>query len=434
MELLIIIIILALVFDYINGFHDAANSIATVVSTKVLSPFQAVMWAAFFNAIVLFLCQHKLFGFEFKVADAVAKIVKTESIDLYVIMAGIIAAIVWNLLTWWLGIPSSSSHTLMGGFAGAAIAKAGFGVLADIGKIYQTLAFIFIAPLAGMLLAYIITIVILHLCKRSNPSKADGWFRKLQLASSAAFSLGHGSNDAQKVMGIIAAAILVFNAQQKKAGHEHISQWNDVQKIYKIDTAYFALNENKLIADTIDGKAYWIADADLFESKGKAKSKHDLAIKNMDLIKDINHNGKLCFGAPQESYVKVETFKPKSEISKIPGWIQYACFLAIALGTLSGGWKIIKTMGTKITKVTPLEGVAAETAGAITLYATQALGIPVSTTHTITGSIIGVGLSKRLSAVRWGVTINLLWAWLLTIPVSGLMGALIYYFTTFFSK
>jgi PiT family inorganic phosphate transporter len=403
MELLIIIIILALIFDYINGFHDAANSIATVVSTKVLSPFQAVMWAAFFNAIVLFLCQHKLFGFEFKVADAVAKIVKTEAIDLYVILAGIIAAIIWNLLTWWLGIPSSSSHTLMGGFAGAAIAKAGFGVLADVSKIYQTLAFIFLAPMIGMLLAYFITILILHLCKRTNPSKADSWFKKLQLVSSAAFSLGHGSNDAQKVMGIIAAAILVFNAQQKKLGHEnHISTWNDVQKFYKIDTAYYALNETKLMADTINGKAFWIADAKMFEHKGKAKSKHDLAIKDFDLLKSINKNGKLCFGAPQESFVKVETFKPKSEIAQIPVWIQYACFLAIGLGTLSGGWKIIKTMGTKITKVTPLEGVAAETAGAITLYATQALGIPVSTTHTITGSIIGVGLSKRLSASKMG--------------------------------
>ncbi|MEN9522639.1 MAG: hypothetical protein RL065_1016, partial [Bacteroidota bacterium] len=377
----------------------------------------------------------KLFGFEFKVADAVAKIVKTEAIDLYVILAGIIAAIIWNLLTWWLGIPSSSSHTLMGGFAGAAIAKAGFGVLADVSKIYQTLAFIFLAPMIGMLLAYFITILILHLCKRTNPSKADSWFKKLQLVSSAAFSLGHGSNDAQKVMGIIAAAILVFNAQQKKLGHEnHISTWNDVQKIYKIDTAYYALNEKSLIADTIEGKAFWVADATMFEHKGKAKSKHDLAIKDYDLIKNINKNGKLCFGAPQESYVKVETFKPKSEIAKIPTWIQYACFLAIGLGTLSGGWKIIKTMGTKITKVTPLEGVAAETAGAITLYATQALGIPVSTTHTITGSIIGVGLSKRLSAVRWGVTLNLLWAWVLTIPISGLMGAIFYWICNYFTK
>ena len=432
MELLIIIIILALIFDYINGFHDAANSIATVVSTKVLSPFQAVLWAAFFNAIVLFLCQHKLLGFEFKVADAVAKIVKTDAIDLYVILAGIIAAIIWNLLTWWLGIPSSSSHTLMGGFAGAAIAKAGFGVLADVTKIYETIAFIFLAPLMGMLLAYIFSIIILHLCKKQNPSQADGWFRKLQLASSAAFSLGHGSNDAQKVMGIIAAAILVFNAQQKKLGHENISAWNDVQKVYKIDTSYYALDKNYLTEYSLDGQKFWIAEATAFNHKGKAKSKQDLAIRDFDLLKTISKNGVAYYGAPQERFLKVEIFNTKSEIGNIPLWVQYACFIAIALGTLSGGWRIIKTMGTKITKVTPLEGVAAETAGAITLYATQALGIPVSTTHTITGSIVGVGLTKRLSAVRWGVTINLMWAWILTIPISGLMGALIYWLTKIF--
>jgi PiT family inorganic phosphate transporter len=359
MELLIIIIILALVFDYINGFHDAANSIATVVSTKVLSPFQAVLWAAFFNAIVLFLCQNKLFGFEFKVADAVAKIVKTDAIDLYVILSGLVAAIIWNLLTWWLGIPSSSSHTLMGGFAGAAIAKAGFGVLADVSKIYQTLAFIFLAPLIGMLIAYTITVIILHICAQSNPSKADKWFRKLQLVSSAAFSLGHGSNDAQKVMGIIAAALLVYKTQTLGLAKDAVSadSWSNVIAVMK------------------DGK---------------------------------------------------------QKITHIPSWVEISCFLAIALGTLSGGWKIIKTMGTKITKVTPLEGVAAETSGAITLYVTQALGIPVSTTHTITGSIIGVGLSKRLSAVRWGVTLNLLWAWVLTIPISGLMGAIFYWICSLF--
>lgn len=360
MILLITIIVLALVFDYINGFHDAANSIATVVSTKVLSPFQAVLWAAFFNAIVLVFCKNHWLGFEMKVADAIAKIVKTEAISLNVILAGLIAAIVWNLLTWYLGIPSSSSHTLMGGFAGAAIAKSGFGVLADLGKIYQTLAFIFLAPLMGMVLAYIINIIILHICKRANPSKAERWFKRLQLASSAAFSLGHGSNDAQKVMGIIASAILVYKTQ-----HLGLS----------------------LDAHT---NSHWF-DAVAIIEKGKQK------------------------------------------ITFIPDWVQYSCFLAIALGTLSGGWRIIKTMGTKITKVTALEGVSAESAGAVTLFMTQALGIPVSTTHTITGSIIGVGLTKRVSAVRWGVTISLLWAWILTIPVSGVLGALIYLVTTLFS-
>ncbi|MFN8277800.1 MAG: inorganic phosphate transporter [Chitinophagales bacterium] len=353
MELLIVVIVLALLFDYINGFHDAANSIATVVSTKVLSPFQAVVWAAFFNAVVFFLCKHHLFGFELKVADAVSKIVKTEAITLVVIISGLLAAIAWNLFTWYYGIPSSSSHTLMGGFAGAAMAKAGFGVLADVGKIYTTMAFIVLAPLMGMLLAYFISILILHACKSFTPSKADRWFRRLQLVSSAAFSLGHGANDAQKVMGIIAAALLVV---AHSAHPETIPSWAQVEVLEEI--------------------------------------------KNGHILYKVKH---------------------------IPDWVQIGCFMAIGLGTLSGGWRIIKTMGSKITKVTPLEGVAAETAGAITLYATQALGIPVSTTHTITGSIIGVGLTKRMSAVRWGVTINILWAWILTIPASALMGSTAYF-------
>lgn len=350
MALLIVIIILALFFDYINGFHDAANSIATVVSTKTLTPLQAVAWAAFFNGVVLFFAQHGWLGFEFHVADTVAKIIKTESITLTVILAGLVAAIFWNLLTWWYGIPSSSSHTLLGGFAGAAIAKAGFGVLADMGKIYLTLGFIFIAPLLGMLLAMLISIFITNLCRKANPSKADKWFKRTQLISSAAFSMGHGSNDAQKVMGIISAALLVY-AHQLATGAD-LPSWAVVGTII------------------IDGKQH---------------------------------------------------------ITDIPRWIQYGCFLAIALGTLSGGWRIIKTMGTRITKLRPFEGVSAETAGSITLYLTQFFGIPVSTTHTITGSIIGVGAIKRVSAVRWGITRSLLWAWILTIPVSGLMAAILFW-------
>ena len=350
MTFLIVVIVLALVFDYINGFHDAANSIANVVSTKVLSPFQAVAYAAFFNAIVLFLCQHKLLGFEFKVADTVAKIVKTEAIDLKVILAGLIAAIFWNLLTWYYGIPSSSSHTLMGGFAGAAIAKAGFGVLADMGKIYLTLGFIFLAPLIGMLISFLISMLILNLFKNSHPGKANKWFRRTQLVACAAFSLGHGSNDAQKVMGIIAAALLVY---VHSLGGGEVPQWALVETAIK------------------DGKQH---------------------------------------------------------ITHIPEWVQYGCFTAIGLGTLSGGWRIIKTMGTRITKITPQEGVAADSAGAITLYLTQFFGIPVSTTHTITGSIVGVGVAKRISAVRWGVTLSLIWAWVLTIPVSATLAALVYYF------
>jgi inorganic phosphate transporter, PiT family len=350
MTLLIVVIVLALLFDYINGFHDAANSIATVVSTKTLTPLQAVAWAAFFNGVVLFFAQHGWLGFEFHVADTVAKIIKTEAITMTVILAGLIASIFWNLLTWWYGIPSSSSHTLLGGFAGAAIASAGLGVLADMGKIYLTLSFIFLAPLVGMLLAVVISVLITNLCRKVNPAKAEKWFKRTQLISSAAFSMGHGSNDAQKVMGIISAALLVY-AHQLATG---------------VDLPSWAM----VGTDITDGKQH---------------------------------------------------------ITHIPEWVQYSCFIAIALGTLSGGWRIIKTMGTRITKLRPFEGVSAETAGAVTLYLTQFFGIPVSTTHTITGSIIGVGAVKRVSAVRWGITRSLLLAWILTIPVSGLMAAIMFW-------
>ncbi len=341
--LLILVIVLALIFDYINGFHDAANSIATIVSTKVLTPFQAVLWAAFFNVVAAFL-------FDLKVANAVASIVDSTQIDLWVILAGLIAAITWNLFTWWFGIPSSSSHTLMGGFAGAAMAKAGFEGLGDVAKIYTTFIFIFFAPLIGLLVAFLITILIVHICKRANPYRADRWFKKLQLVSSAAFSIGHGANDAQKVMGVIAAGIMVYVAATHPDGN--VPDWLHIYTV---------------------------------QEGGKT------------VIKDI------------------------------PMWVKGSCYAAIGIGTMSGGWKIVKTMGTRITKVTPLEGVAAETAGAVTLYATHAMGVPVSTTHTITGAIIGVGATKRLSAVRWGVTVNLLWAWILTIPVSAGFAALIYY-------
>ncbi len=351
--LLIVIIALALVFDYINGFHDAANSIATIVSTKVLTPFQAVLWAAFFNIIAALI-------FDLHVADAVKSIVNEKAIDLWVILAGLVAAIFWNLFTWWFGIPSSSSHTLMGGLAGAAIAKAGLAGLGNVAKIYTTIGFIFVAPLIGMIVAYIITIIIIHICKKSNPYKADLWFKKLQLVSSAAFSVGHGANDAQKVMGLIAAAILVYVNATYTHG-EQVPDW--------------------------------------------------LFIKMEKVMK----NGKMV-----------------EKIQDIPLWIKGSCYAAIGIGTMSGGWKIVKTMGTKITKVTPLEGVAAETAGALTLYLTHALGIPVSTTHTITGSIIGVGATKRLSAVRWGITVSLMWAWVVTIPISAAMAAGAYYLIKLF--
>ncbi len=337
MTFLVIIIILALVFDYINGFHDAANSIATIVSTKVLTPFQAVLWAALFNFAAFFISKYWI-G-EFKIGNTIAKSVNEHFITLEVIFSGLIAAICWNLLTWWFGIPSSSSHTLLGGFMGAAIAHAhgisknGVDVI-NYAKVIPTFLFIFAAPLIGMVIAFIITTIILNICRRANPYKADSWFRRLQLISSALFSLGHGGNDAQKVLGIIAAAMV--------------------------------------------------------------------ANGNLDNIKHV------------------------------PNWVPLACFTAIGFGTMSGGWKIVKTMGTRITKVTPLEGVSAETAGAITLFLTEKLGIPVSTTHTISGSIIGVGATKRLSAVRWGVTINLLWAWILTIPVSAILAAIIYFIVKLF--
>jgi len=335
--LLIIIIILAFLFDFINGFHDAANSIATIVSTKVLSPLQAVLWAAFFNFLAYAI-------FELKIADSIAKVVDTSAINLQVILAGIVAAIMWNLLTWYLGIPSSSSHTLVGGFAGAAIAHAGWAVVKS-SVILKIAAFIFLAPILGMVISYIISIVLLNLLKKGNPHVLDKYFRKFQLLSSALFSLGHGGNDAQKVMGIIAATLIVF--------------FNGVDPATIPNWAHITM---------VDGK-----------------------------------------------------------IHSIPTWVVIGCYFAISLGTISGGWKIVKTMGTKITKLTSFEGVAAETAGAILLFGTDAFGIPVSTTHTITGAIMGTGLTKRVTAVKWGVTINLLYAWILTIPVSMGIAAIVYY-------
>jgi PiT family inorganic phosphate transporter len=337
--LLIIIIILAFIFDYINGFHDAANSIATIVSTKVLTPFQAVLWAALFNFAAFFIS--KYIYHEFKIGQTISNIVNENFVTLQVIFAALLGAICWNLLTWWFGIPSSSSHTLIGGFIGAALVHAGgFSkggiIVVNYAKVIPTFLFIFAAPIIGMIIAFMITILIAHICKRANPYKAESWFKKLQLLSSAAFSLGHGGNDAQKVMGIIGAAIIF---QQHSMGH--------------------TLTFNQFV--------------DRFE------------------------------------------------------WVPFTSFLAIGFGTMSGGWKIVKTMGTRITKVTPFEGVSAETAGALTLILTEKLGIPVSTTHTISGAIIGVGATKRLSAVRWGITVNLLWAWILTIPVSAILAAAFYY-------
>jgi len=325
--LLVVVVILAIAFDYINGFHDAANSIATVVSTKVLTPFQAVLWAALFNFAAYF------YFTDHKVANTVAKTVIENYITLEVILAGLIAAIIWNLLTWWYGIPSSSSHTLIGGFAGAGMTHAlltGASPLdaVNMGYVVKIVSFIVLAPIIGMVISVVLTLIIINICRYAKPATAEKWFKRLQLLSSAALSFFHGGNDAQKVMGIIATALIA----------------------------------SKVIPN--------------FES--------------------------------------------------MPAWVPICCYSAISLGTMSGGWKIVKTMGSKITKVTALEGVAAEGAGAITLGITEHFGIPVSTTHTITGSIVGVGVVKSVSAVRWGVTINLIWAWILTIPVSATLAAIIY--------
>ncbi|PWS27831.1 anion permease [Pedobacter yonginense] len=325
--LLVVVVILAIAFDYINGFHDAANSIATVVSTKVLTPFQAVLWAALFNFAAYF------YFTDHKVANTVAKTVIEHYITLEVILAGLIAAIIWNLLTWWYGIPSSSSHTLIGGFAGAGMTYAlitGASPLdaVNMGYVIKIISFIVLAPIIGLVISVVLTLIIINICRNAKPSTAEKWFKRLQLISSAALSFFHGGNDAQKVMGIIATALIAAKV-----------------------------------------------------------------IPNFEAM---------------------------------PWWVPVSCYSAISLGTMSGGWKIVKTMGSKITKVTALEGVAAEGAGAITLGITEHFGIPVSTTHTITGSIVGVGVVKSVSAVRWGVTINLIWAWILTIPVSATLAAIIY--------
>ena len=327
MVLLVVVIGMALIFDVINGFHDAANSIATIVSTKVLTPGLAVLWAAFFNFIAFL-----VFGLH--VATTVGKgIVNPDVVTLQVILSGLIAAITWNLLTWYYGIPSSSSHTLVGGFAGAAIAKAGIGAVFT-GELLRIISFIFLAPIIGLIVSFILCVILSYICRSFIPHKVDNVFRRLQLVSAAAYSLGHGANDAQKVMGIIFAALIAT---------QHISKTDP-----------------------------------------------------------------------------------------IPFWVVISCQSAMAVGTMMGGWRIVKTMGQRITHLTPFEGFAAETAGAITLFSTAQMGIPVSTTHTITGAIIGVGLRKRVSAVRWGVTRKLLWAWIITIPISMVMACLIYFISTWF--
>ena len=321
MTFLIIVIALVLIFDFINGFHDSANSIATVVSTKVLSPIAAVGLAATFNFLAFLI-------FPLKVATTIGKgVINPEIITLELIAVAVLAAITWNLITWWMGLPSSSSHTLVGGLVGAAVAGYGFGSVVFAGVI-KIVIFIVVAPLLGMIMAYLISVIVLHIVKNQSPIGVDRWFRRLQLLSASAFSLGHGGNDAQKSMGIIWVALIATNQVTKDAP--------------------------------------------------------------IDL------------------------------------WIVLSCHAAIALGTLFGGWRIVKTMGQRITKLKPFEGFCAETAGALTLFGATNFGIPVSTTHTITGAIIGVGATKRLSAVKWGVTGKIFWAWILTIPVSAFIGGTLY--------
>lgn len=323
MTFLYVVVVLVLIFDFLNGFHDSANSIATVVSTKALSPLTAVILAAFFNFIAFTI-------FPMKVAATIGKdVVNADVLNMTVIASALVAAIAWNLATWWLGLPSSSSHTLVGGLVGAAISHAGISAVIFSGFI-KIVAFIFIAPLLGMFISFFFSSFVTWLLRNVNPSKIHQVFKKLQIISSSTLSLGHGGNDAQKSMGIIWAALIINNMLGK----------ND----------------------------------------------------------------------------------------PLPLWVKLACQTAIALGTLFGGWRIVKTMGQRITKIGPVEGFCSELSGASTLFFSTHFGIPVSTTHTITGAIIGVGARKGISAVKWGVTKNIFWAWLLTIPVSAGISSLMYFF------
>lgn len=329
MTFFIVLVILTLIFDFINGFHDSANSIATVVSTKVLSPVAAVLIASLFRFMAFLV-------FEPRVAATMGKgVVEPDVINMNVIGAALIAAIIWNLLTWWWGLPSSSSHTLVGGLIGSAVASSGFGSVIYSGVI-KILAFIIVAPLMGMLFAFILSSGIMWIFRKINPSRVDLAFRRLQLVSSSALSLGHGGNDAQKSMGIILLAMILSGTATKE--------------------------------------------------------------------------------------------------TPLPLWIILSCQTALALGTLFGGWRIVKTMGQRITKIKPFEGFCAESAGSLTIIAATIWGIPVSTTHTVTGAIIGVGARKGASAVKWGVTTKIFWAWILTVPVSGMFGAAIYLIFNFINK
>ncbi|MND88090.1 Low-affinity inorganic phosphate transporter 1 [compost metagenome] len=432
--LLIIIIVLALVFDYINGFHDAANSIATIVATKVLTPFQAVLWAAFFNFLAYWV-------FGFGVADTVAKTAHTSSIDLTVILAGVIAAIIWNLFTWWKGIPSSSSHTLIGGFAGAAIAHGFSGVVQDPehyglkivswlkaakeGELLPSgvlivILFIVFAPLLGMIISYFISLWLMYSSKKNiYPKVLTGVLMLLAI-------------------WFLSAVLIPYEEIKKPRFDSHF--WSVITEPHNIKWFLVAII------------FFSLAIFNLFFSSFST-SRSEAVLKKMQLLSSaafsLGHGGNDSqkvmgiIAAAVAVYIKtagvvdmpawLDVELPKEDGSfKMPAWIPLTCYSVIALGTLSGGWKIVKTMGSKITKVNAFEGVVAESAGALTLFLTEHFKIPVSTTHTITGSIIGVGVTKRVSAVRWGVTVSLIWAWVLTIPVSAVLAAMVYYLLNLF--
>ncbi len=322
---LVFLVVLALGFNFLNGLHDAANSIATVVSTGVLKPHQAVLLAGFFNFVALAI-------FHLKVASTVGKgIVEVEIVDQYVVFGALVGASAWNVITWWAGLPSSSSHALIGGLIGAGVAKMGFPALVASG-IAKTVLFIFLSPLMGFVLGGLLLVLVSWIFRRSPPSRIDRWFRRLQLVSSSLYSLGHGGNDAQKTIGIIWVLLIAANVP---GAREHV-----------------------------------------------------------------------------------------------PAWVIISCYVTMGLGTFLGGWRIVKTMGQRITKLTPVGGFCAETGGAITLFLATALGIPVSTTHTITGAIVGVGSTRKLSAVRWGVAGNIVWAWIFTIPASAFMAGIAWWAAT----
>lgn len=438
--LLIIIIVLALIFDYINGFHDAANSIATIVATKVLTPFQAVLWAAFFNFMAYWV-------FGFGVADTVAKTAHTSSIDLIVILSGVIAAIIWNLLTWWKGIPSSSSHTLIGGFAGAAIAHgfrdvtdpehAGFKIVnwikdAKEGEllpsgVFIVILFIVFAPLIGMIISYFISLWLMYSSKKNIYPKILTvvlmllvvWFlasvmtnyediKKPRFESHFWSFIAEPANIKWLLVALIFYSLAIFNlvfSSFSTAKAEKV-----LKKMQLLSSAAFSLGHGGNDSQKVMG---------IIAAAVAVYIKSNPNINMSDGWFDLN-----VVLPSEKDGVKIDGL--------MPSWIPLTCYTVIALGTLSGGWKIVKTMGSKITKVTAFEGVVAESAGALTLFSTEHFKIPVSTTHTITGSIIGVGVTKRVSAVRWGVTVKLLWAWVLTIPVSAVLAALIYYFLKLF--